>query len=180
MAADASFATLNARIERLREALDALGTTVDEDRPRNGEVAAVAYFADAVLAARGALEETLAALGSSDAASRESDLRHALAGCHRQFQAYARRFAAELASHDRLDDLSRVAKGGREWSDWVGVVRLELDQCALLANDVDDVLLQCWQDLLERAAAVAIHNTVIGSQIAFPAAGERDRVAAAP
>ena len=179
MSADTSLASLNARLARLRDALEALGTTVDEDRPRSGEVAAVAYFADAVLAVRGALEEAQAALGHPEHAPGEPEPRLALAGCHRQFHAYSRRFAADLASHDRLDDLARVAKGGRGWGDWVGVVRQELEQCALLANEVDDALLDCWQGLAERAAAVAIHNTVIGSQIAFPAAGERDRVAAA-
>jgi hypothetical protein len=173
MSADTSLASLNARLARLRDALEALGTTVDEDRPRSGEVAAVAYFADAVLAVRGAMEEAQAALGRPEQAC---ELRVSLANCHRQFHAYSRRFAADLAGRERLDDLARVAKVGRGWGDWVGVVRQELDQCALLADEVDDALLDCWQDLVERAAAVAIHNTVIGSQIAFPAAGGRDRV----
>jgi hypothetical protein len=171
MTIESAFGQLRARLARLQEALDALGTTVDEDRPQRSQVAAASYLGDAVLATRGALEEACEALDADALHGNEPAARLALLHCHRRFHDYARQFSGELASHERLDDLAHVARDwGREWADWVGVVREELVQCTALADEVADALLTCWQELVERGSGVTVQNTVTGQRIGLPMA----------
>ena len=76
MTIELAFGRLRERLADQREALGALCTTVDEDRPRHREVALATHLADAVLAARGVLEEvdeTFARASEESAAQASSD-----------------------------------------------------------------------------------------------------------
>ena len=50
------------QLRELQEALEGLGTTVDEDKPGRGDVVVASILSDAVLAASGFLEEEVTSL----------------------------------------------------------------------------------------------------------------------
>jgi hypothetical protein len=175
--ADKIFRDLRRDLQQLQEALEALGTTIEEDRPARGDVVVASSLSDAVLAARGFLEEALTA---ADAACRAiaapvcaEGVRQALSACQESFQRFATQFALELASFERIDDLRSVGRErGREWQGWATVVRQAVEQCRALVEEVRAALFRCWQELAERATAtaVSIQNTTIGQiAVAEPA-----------
>jgi hypothetical protein len=176
VAIETVFAELQHRLRALQEALEALGTTVDEDCPTRDDVIVASRLSDDLLAARGLLEEVLGAAGEAIetvAYPLDGDrARRALTVCQQQYQRFAHAFSFELAGFDRLDDLTSVAKKrGRGWSDWVNVVRLALEQCKMLSEEVANGLFLCWQELAERIAStsVSIRNTAIGQQVSAAA-----------
>ena len=62
MALQKSFRDLCTRLQELQEVLEAVNTTVEEDRPRRKDVVVALRLADAVLAVRGILEESRVAV----------------------------------------------------------------------------------------------------------------------
>jgi hypothetical protein len=182
VAIETVFAELQHRLRALQEALEALGTTVDEDRPTSDDVIVVLRISDDLLAVRGLLEEVLEA---GDDAIRavayplDGDrTRRALTLCQQRFQRFAHALSFELAGFDRLDDLTSVGRErGRGWSDWVSVVKQGLEQSRALVEEVRNTLFLCWQELAERIAttSVSIQNTTIGQ---VSATRLRDKAAA--
>jgi hypothetical protein len=172
LAIESTFAELQHRIRALQEALEALGTTVDEDRPTRDDVIVASRLSDDLLAARGLLEEVLAA---ADEAIRSigypldgDRARRALIACQQRFQRFAHALSFELTGFDRLDDLTSVGRErGRDWLDWVSVVKQALEQSRMLSEGVADGLSLCWQELAERIAttSVSIRNTAVGQQV---------------
>jgi hypothetical protein len=172
MAIEQAFGELQHHLRRLQEALEALGTTVDEDRPRHDDVIVASRLSDDLLAARGLLEEALEAadeaIGVVGYPLDGDRARRALTLCQQQYHRFAHALSFELAAYDRLDDLMSVAKKrGRGWLDWTGVVRQALEQCKMLSEEVANGLFLCWQELAERIAttSVSIRNTAIGQQV---------------
>jgi hypothetical protein len=169
VAIETTFAEMRQQLRALQEALEALGTTVDEDRPKQDDVIVAARLSDDLLAARGLLEETLAAAESAcRAISYPLDgesARRALTCCYQQFLRFAHAFSFELAGHARLDDLASVAKErGHGWAEWVSVVSQALEQSGALVEEITNTLFRCWQRLAARlaTASVSIQNTTIG------------------
>jgi hypothetical protein len=169
-----SFAELQRHLRTLQEALEALGTTVDEDKPTRDDVVVASRLSDDLLAVRGLLEE---ALSAADDACRaiayplDGDrTRRALTACQQHFHRFAHSFSFELARYDRMDDLSTVGRErGQEWLHWVSVVKQALEQSCELVEEVRSAVFVCWQELAERIAnaAVSIQNTSIGQQISI-------------
>ena len=120
MALERTFADLQRHLRILQEALEALGTTVDEDKPTRDDVVVASRLSDDLLAIRGLLEE---ALGAADDACRATiypldgeRARRALTTCQQHFHRFAHSFSFELACYDRMDDLSTVGRErGQEW-----------------------------------------------------------------
>jgi hypothetical protein len=171
VAIEKTFAELQRQLRALQEALEALGTTVDEDRPKQDDVIVAARLSDDLLAARGLLEETLVAADNAcSAASYPLDAeraRRALTLCQQHFQSFAHAFSFELAGHSRFDDLGSVGRErGRSWAEWVSVVSQGLEQSTALVQDITNTLFRCWQQLAARlaTASVSIQNTTIGQQ----------------
>jgi hypothetical protein len=170
--AEKVFREMQHHLRTLQEALEALGTTVDEDKPTRDDVVVAARLSDDLLAVRGLLEEVLA---TADEACRAiaypfdgSGARRALAACQQQFQHFAHAFSFELTGWDRIDDLTSVGRErGRDWLSWVSVVKQALEQCKMLSEEVANSLFFCWQELAERIAttSVSIRNTSIGQQV---------------
>lgn len=169
MAAETTFREMQGHVRMLQEALEALGTTVEEDKPKRDDVVVAASLSDAVLASRGLLEE--ASTAADDACRAvlyplDGDrARRALALCQERFHRFAHHFSFELASYERLDDLRTVGEErGQHWLNWASVVRHELEQSRALVEDVRNSLFVCWQELAERIAttSVSIQNTSIG------------------
>jgi hypothetical protein len=169
VAADATFREMRAQIRMLQEALEALGTTVEEDKPKWDDVVVASSLSDAVLASRGLLEE--ASTAADDACRAvlyplDGDrARRALSLCQERFHRFAHHFAFELASYDRVDDLRTVGEErGQDWRNWASVVKQGLEQSRALIEEVRNSLFVCWQELAERMAtnSVSIQNTTIG------------------
>jgi hypothetical protein len=182
VALETTFADLRQQLLALQEALEALGTTVDEDRPKQDDVIVAARLSDDLLAARGLLEETLSA--ADDACQTVAypldaeRARRALTLCQQHFQQFAHVFAFELAGHARFDDLTSIGRErGRGWAEWVSVVSQTLEQSAAFVEEITNTLFCCWQRLAARlaTASVSIQNTTIGQVSTTPL---RDRVPA--
>jgi hypothetical protein len=166
------FREMQRHLLTLQEALEALGTTVDEDKPKRDDVVVASRLSDDLLAVRGLFEETLAAADDACRAVAyplDGDrARRALTTCQQQFQRFAHAFSFELTGYDRIEDLTSVGRErGREWLDWVSVVKQTLEQCQMLLEEVGNGLFLCWQELAERIAAttISIRNTSIGRQV---------------
>jgi hypothetical protein len=175
MPLETTFRNLSMQLSALREMLEALGTTVEEDRPSRGDVAVTTHLSDAILAARGTIEESWAEVERVTQAIRRGpdreSLRWGLIACQDRFHRFATQFHSELMSYERIDDLVGLGRTrGSEWAHWMGVVRQELEQCQAAMNQVRDALFLCWQELLERqlATSVSVHNTAVGQQISTP------------
>jgi hypothetical protein len=168
MTIELAFGRLRERLADQREALGALCTTVDEDRPRHREVALATHLADAVLAARGVLEE----VDETFARASEESAAQALARGHGQFLHYQEVFTCEVANFDRIEDLCSLGRErGREWAGWVSVVRVEMEQCAECARASAAALLDCWIEVCERRRGVSLKSMSIGQQIRLEQAG---------
>jgi hypothetical protein len=182
VAAEATFRDMQSQLRVLQEALEALGTTVEEDKPKWDDVVVASNLSDAVLASRGLLEETRTA---ADDACRAVEYpfggdraRRALALCQEQFQRFAHHFSFELASYERVDDIRSVGEErGQDWLNWASVVKQGLEQSRALVEEIRNTLFLCWQELAERiaTASVSIQNTTIGQ---VSAARLRDKAAA--
>ena len=172
MALQKSFQALCGQLRELQEVLEAVNTTVEEDRPRRKDVVVASSLADAILAVRGLLEESrVAADEACDAIGPSPDLdraRRALTTCQERFHRFAAEFSHDLVSYDRMADLASVARErGRDWASWVEVVHQGLAQCQAFVEEGREALFLCWQDLTERlsATSVSVHTTNIGQQL---------------
>jgi len=170
-----SFQDLCTRLRELQEVLEALNTTVEEDRPKWRDVVVASSLGDAVLAVRGILEETCAAAAEAcEAVGHPLDMdraRRALTTCQQRFHRFAAELSHDLASYERMADLASVAQErGRDWASWVKVVKQGLEQCQALVEEGTEALFLCWQDLAERlsVASVSIRTTNIGQQFSAP------------
>ena len=169
MALQKSFQTLCGQLRELQEVLEALNTTVEEDRPRRKDVVVASSLSDALLAVRGLLEESRAAADEAyEAAGQTPDLdraRRGLITCQERYHRFASEFSHDLASCERMADLASVARErGRDWASWVKVVKQGLGQGQALVEEGREALFLCWQDLAERlgTASVSVQNTSIG------------------
>jgi hypothetical protein len=169
-----SFRDLCIRLQELREVLEAVTTTVEEDRPRRKDVVVASSLGDAVLAVRGILEESRAAADEAwEAVGHPLDVdraRRALITCQERFHRFAAEFSRDLASYERMTDLASVARErGRDWASWVKVVKQGLEQCQALVEEGREALFLCWQDLAERfgAASVSVRTTNVGQQFSL-------------
>jgi hypothetical protein len=89
--------------------------------------------------------------------------RRALTTCQERFHRFAAEFSHDLASHERMADLASVAQErGRDWANWVKVVRQGLEQSQALVEDGRDALFLCWQELTERLSTAALPVRTIG------------------
>ena len=173
MALDKTFRELSESLRKLRDSFLAIQLTVREDVPKQGSVALVDKFADAIDDALGWVEEALtAALEAGRAAAPPANVelaRKALAGCQEQFHRMQERFQSELVSYQRLKDLTAFGRSRRgEWLGWVKTVRTGLEQCQAPMEQASRYLSDCWQEIAERAAmtSVSVQSTNIGQQIA--------------
>lgn len=166
-----TFRDLVRQLRELQEALEGLGTTVDEDKPGGGDVVVASILSDAVLAASGFLEEARQAAGEAHRAvlgSLDADgARRALIRCQKRFHRFAAHFASEFGSYDRIDDLRSVGRErGQDWRNWVTVVTQALEQCREFLEEARNALFLCWQELTERMSmtSVPVRATNIGQQ----------------
>lgn len=161
MTIERTFQRLPGQLRELEEALDALGTTVEQDKPAGENIIVAIRLNDAVLAAKGYLQESLGAATEAYVAVAASlDIRRAqraLAQCQERLHEFARYFATECVCFDRLDDVRSVGcERGRDWLNWSTVVIQELEQCRTLLEEARNAAFCCWQHLAERMASMPL------------------------
>ena len=169
-----TFADMRHQFQVLQETLEALSTTIEEDRPTRDDVVVATSLCEAVLAVRGILVDSRAAADDAcEAVGHPLDVeraRRALTTCQEQFHRFAAEFSHDLASHQRMADLESIAQErGRDWASWVMVVKQGLEQCQALVEAGREALFASWQELTERllsVASVSIHTTGAGRQFA--------------
>jgi hypothetical protein len=178
MALEKVFRQLTDAIRRLRDSFLALQLTAREDTPREGSVVLVDAFGDAVDDCMGWLEEALGLALEGKRAAHGPDLaatRRALAGCQERFHQVERRYFTDIVSYERVKDLTAFAKRRNpEWRGWVKSIRQGAEQCRLPFDEVSRELMNCWQEVADRAgtASVSVQTTNIGQKITAPAAKE--------
>jgi hypothetical protein len=167
-----SFRSLRDALRELQDLFEALSTTIEEDRPLRKDVVVASNLSDTVLAVRGVLEESCVAAEAACAAAGTpgelDETRRALITCQEHFHRFASEVARELASCERIADLSTIAsERGRDWANWVKVVRQSLAQGQDLIDEGREALFLCWQDLSERlgTTALSVRTTNIGQQL---------------
>jgi len=140
--------------------------------------------ADAVLVERleEAVRDLLASLGAARVAvgravepgDRTPGLEVAatdLAACHDHVLEATRNLGTLLAYGSIRDLLELGGRRGGDWLPWAREVHDALERCRAPLDGVHKNLLECWQDVAERAAAgsVSVQATNIGQQVTVPA-----------
>jgi hypothetical protein len=176
MALEAAFRTLCADARALHDALAALRTTILEDRPLRDDVVLVDILGDAAEEALGWLEEALEATVRGQRAAEPpvelDQARWAMAAAQDRVNRIARRFWTDLASYQRIAELTRLARErGGEWRAWARSVKKGLDQCQQSLFTVHETLSLCWQEMTERMTPPALPVQVTGSALTREAAG---------
>jgi len=88
--------------------------------------------------------------------------------CQRSFSALVRTLSTDLLAYAPMGELIGVSQErDTEWQVWTDGVINAIDRCQQPVYDVEQALLQCWQELLERVGmtAVSVTATNIGQQI---------------
>jgi hypothetical protein len=182
VALERSFLDLDVHLRRLKDDLLGLRLTVVEDKPLRRGVVLVEQIGDTVEELVGWLEEALAAAAEGrGAVGQPVDLdraRRALTRCQERVHLIGQRFAAEIVSYERVEELSRFGRSrGGEWAAWVDVVRQTVGQCRPLLENANQALFFCSQELAERGGttSVSVHATNVGQQFGSPGRGEAAR-----
>jgi hypothetical protein len=191
MAIEAVFSDLTRKFDTMRDVLQSLALTAIEDRPARGEVLLVERLGNLVEDLRGWTEEAReAAAQARDALAHPPDVnvgRLALTMANERFIRLEYRFFDEAVAHGTISELHRFSRQrGREWLSWTSGVVQALDACRSPLRELDQALLQAWQELGERlgSRSLTVQTNNIGQQITAPAAprtgdpqAERRRVA---
>jgi hypothetical protein len=175
MAIEPVFLDLVRKFDALRDALQGLALTTIEDRPVHGEVLLVERLGDLVEDLRGLTEEAReAARQAQDALAHPADFnlgRRALGAASERFIQVEYRFFGEAVSPGTIAELRRFGRHrGREWLSWTGGAVQALEACRMPLRELDEALLQAWQELGERlgSRSMTVQTSVIGQQITSP------------
>lgn len=152
----------------IKETCDALGHVRDElrelqviidDHPTGDSVLLVDQIGLTVEDLLGWCEESLQfAVQAWESAEKRKNYRragHELGDAHERFIELDRRYHDELASYDRLSDLSALGLGRekeKEWLEWSRIVASGVVRCHPLLTNSKGRLLSCWREFVEWAA----------------------------
>ena len=181
MSLETTFAELCGCLRQLRDALAGLRLTVAEDKPLREDVALVDHRTDTIEDVLGHAEEALEAASRGQRAAQPPTkvdvAREGLSRCHVAFSAAAHKFRADLVSYERVAELVGLGRHrGGEWQAWAVTVREALRRCEQPLYDVNQSLINCWQEVVERAAgtSVSVRTTTIGQKILIPFQAETE------
>ncbi len=175
MALESTFQRLNGELWKMRDRLMMVQLTVMEDLPEQQASALADQIADAIVEARGLLEEALAESSlARQAVGHPTDLeraRRSLANIHAKHHRLGSRFVLELASYTQLSELARLGRArGGEWLPWANTVKEGLERCQPQIFEINQALFECWQEIAERVGmnSISVQATNIGQQIRLP------------
>lgn len=175
MALESTFRDLPIRLMRLQDVFAELQLTLVVDVPPEEKQALTGKYGDAVEACRGWLAEALKAANEASYAVRHlRDLdgaRRGLEACSESVQRLRACYSSDLASYERLRDLTQLATEVRgEWRLWANIARQGIERCREPLEDVDRAVVRCWQELAERVGAnsVSVRTSSVGQRIIVP------------
>ncbi len=145
------------RLHELRDGVLPLRLLVTEDHPVGVSPRPVQALADALDDVFGLVAEAIEALSAAVQANAEPQGRERvirmLGLCHDRLIKLSRTWADEVSSYHRLTQLVTASQErGPRWRAWVATVVDGVVGCEGLRCDVQLALLECWQELAERAA----------------------------
>jgi hypothetical protein len=173
MALEATFRELTASLQRLHDAVNGLHITL-EDKPLHDEAAVADDLTDRALELLGLVHDARrAAVRSRQALRPTPDLdkaRRSLTLCQQRFHKIEQSYAADLASFQKLKELVRVGRRGKEWSAWAASTKQSIEQCRAPLDAASQALAACWQELAERLGTmnISIQSTNVGQEISVP------------
>jgi hypothetical protein len=177
VALESTFRELPVRLMRLRDIFAELQLTLVVDVPTEEKQALTGKYGDALEACRGWLAEALKSANEASSAARHLvDLdraRRGLEECSESVQRLRGCYSSDLASYDRLRDLTQLRTEGRgEWRLWANIAQQVIERCRDPLEQVDRALMRCWQELAERvgATSVSVRTTTVGQHIIVPEA----------
>lgn len=142
------------RLQALHQSFNLLQMMVIEDHPQANAVALVEIIGNVLDDMLGWLDEALEAGSLMQQAVLQNDLartRQHLAASHNSFDRVMRAFFADLASHTRLADLTRLGRTqGSVWRQWALSVRQTVESLHLALLDANQACFACWMELAER------------------------------
>ncbi|TMD14125.1 MAG: hypothetical protein E6J00_06180 [Chloroflexi bacterium] len=172
MALEATFTQLVDRLTELKEAIGHLQFAVDARSPRVQHHVADRLEDRVIPDLRGLTDAAWTAAGDAHAAAADpakaAALGRSLMTCQRSFSALVRTLSTDLLAYAPMGELIGVSQErDTEWQVWTDGVINAIDRCQQPVYDVEQALLQCWQELLERVGmtAVSVTATNIGQQI---------------
>jgi hypothetical protein len=147
----------------LQELLQDFRVTVQEDRPREGEAVVVDGLSDAADDILGWLNESTAELEQGirvlDSKRDYSGAAKSLVASHQKLLLILHTFSWEMVRHERIDELVQLAKErDGEWPSWSASVRESLEQLRQPLNDVQEAMLECWQEVAESVSRKPIQS----------------------
>lgn len=186
MTLEAAFQDLRLHCHHLHEAVLGLRLAIVEDKPLAGDVVLVDELSDAADDVLGWLEEARGAVTAGQQAAGAAytieRARQALITCHAQVNRAQHRFVTDLAAYERVAALLHLGnERGGEWLAWAHSVHEALERCQQPVHDVQQTLLLCWQEMVERMGTLGVAlQELLTSQTggALPAGQERQQASA--
>ncbi|SRR5438045_5273350 len=125
-----------------------------QDHPEDGETVVEEDLCFAFDAISGWLTESMALL---DAGIQSLDLdcdylsaAKALVACNRRLLLILKKFGSEMITYEHVDELAQLAKDRNgEWPSWSSNVRELLDGLRQLLQELQELTLECWQEIAE-------------------------------
>jgi hypothetical protein len=171
MALEATFRNLTVCLDVMHDAINTLHVMLG-DKPQNQELALIDGLENALLDTMGELHEARkAAVTARRTVGPHPDLdrtRRALTICQQRFHLIEQQFSLNLISYEKLKELVRLGKKGKEWRSWADSTRQGIEQCRQPMEQTSKALAACWQELAERLGTVNLSVRTIGQQIKMP------------
>lgn len=169
MALEPIFRQLEVRLHKLHDALNALHLTTG-DTPAHDVSALAEGWEHVVFDMLGTLHEAQRSALQARRAVGEPDLdaaRKALTHCHERFHRVEQMFANELASYEKMRDVTRLGDERRAWQPWVDTVKIGIEHCRDPLDQVNQAIAECWGELAERLGltSISVRNHVVGQKV---------------
>jgi hypothetical protein len=169
MALEPIFQQLDVRLHKLYDALKALHLTTG-DTPANDVSALAEGREHLVFDMLGTLHEAKRFALQACKAVGEPDLdlaRKALTRCHERFHRVEQMFANELASYEKMREVTQLGAERRVWQAWVDMVKIGIEHCRDPLELVNQAIAECWGELAERLGltSISVRNHVVGQKV---------------
>jgi hypothetical protein len=181
MTLEAAFRDLRLDCHHLYEAVLGLRLAIVEDKPLAGDVVLVDELSDAADDVLGWLEEARGVITAGQQAAGAvhtvERTRQALITCHAQVNRAQHRFSTDLAAYERVAALLHLGnERGGEWLAWAQSVHEALERCQQPLHDVQQALLLCWQEMVERMGTLGVAlQEFLTSQTGGPLPASQER-----
>jgi len=173
MALEATFRGLTTSLQKLNDVVNALHITL-EDKPQHDEAAVADDLTDKTLELLGLVHDVRkAAVRGRQSLKHPPDLdqaRRSLTLCQQRFHKIEQSFSSDLVSYEKLKELIRVGRRGKEWAAWARGTKEAIEQCRLPLDVASKALAACWQELAERLGtmSISIKSKNVGQEISMP------------